>query len=79
MFIVGGMMISRPGVRIGLGLEEGLTPQSLELARYAALPLLVGICIAFVIALFMRETYPTSFAESGNEDGGVAGQCSQKL
>jgi hypothetical protein len=24
MFILGGIMISRPGVRIGLGLEEGV-------------------------------------------------------
>lgn len=58
MFIVGGIMISRPGVRIGLGLDAGLTPSSLELAQYAAYPLLIGVCVAFVIALLMRETYP---------------------
>jgi MFS family permease len=58
MFIVGGIMISRPGVRIGLGLEEGVEPRSLELAQVAGRPLLIGLCIAFVIALFMRETYP---------------------
>ncbi|MFZ5677531.1 MAG: MFS transporter [Pseudomonadota bacterium] len=61
MFIIGGVMISRPGVRIGLGLEAGITPQSFELAQYAATPLLAGICIAFIIALCMRETYPVAF------------------
>jgi len=60
MFLVGGIMISRPGVRIGLGLEEGVPPSSLELAQYAARPLLIGVCVAFVIALLMRETYPTT-------------------
>jgi predicted MFS family arabinose efflux permease len=59
MFLVGGIMISRPGVRIGLGVESGVTPGSLELAQFAARPLLIGVCVAFVIALLMRETYPT--------------------
>jgi hypothetical protein len=27
MFILGGMMISRPGMRIGLGLEAGMAPR----------------------------------------------------
>ena len=63
MFILGGMMISRPGMRIVLGLEAGLTPASLELAQFAARPLLIGLCIAFVIAMLMRETYPSKFAE----------------
>jgi MFS family permease len=58
MFIMGGILISRPGLRIGLGLEAGVTPGSLEMAQYAALPLLIAICLAFVIALLMRETYP---------------------
>jgi predicted MFS family arabinose efflux permease len=64
MFIVGGIMISRPGVRIGLGLESGVTPGSLELAQFAARPLLIGVCVAFVIALLMRETYPTRPVDS---------------
>lgn len=34
MFIVGGIIISRPGVRIGLGLEAGIEPKSLALAQY---------------------------------------------
>jgi sugar phosphate permease len=58
MFIVGGIMISRPGVRIGLGIDEGITPASLELAQYASRPLMLGIMAAFIIALSMRETYP---------------------
>lgn len=58
MSIVGGVMISRPGMRIGLGLEQGVTPASLELAQFAGRPLLIGVCLAFVIALIMRETYP---------------------
>lgn len=60
MFLVGGIMISRPGVRIGLGLESGVTPGSLDLAQFAGRPLLIGVSAAFVIALFMRETYPVS-------------------
>ncbi|HZP68537.1 MAG TPA: MFS transporter [Pseudolabrys sp.] len=58
MFILGGIMISRPGVRIGLGIEEGIAPSSLEMAQFAARPLQIGVCVAFVIALIMRETYP---------------------
>jgi hypothetical protein len=58
MFLVGGIMISRPGVRIGLGLDADLTPRSIELAQFAGRPLLLGIIVALLIALFMRETYP---------------------
>jgi MFS family permease len=58
MFIVGGIMISRPGVRIGLGIEAGIEPKSLELAQYAAWPLMLAIVVALVIALVLRETYP---------------------
>jgi hypothetical protein len=58
MFIVGGIMISRPGVRIGLGLEAGIEPKSLELAQYAARPLMVAIVVALAIAFLIRETYP---------------------
>jgi MFS family permease len=58
MFIVGGIMISRPGMRIGMGIEAGIEAKSLELAQYAALPLMVAIVVALVIALVMRETYP---------------------
>ena len=53
-------MISRPGVRIGIGLEADLTPRSIELAQFASRPLLLGVIAALVIALFMRETYPSA-------------------
>jgi MFS family permease len=58
MFIVGGIMISRPGVRIGRGIEAGIEPKSLALAQYAVLPLMVAIVVALAVALLMRETYP---------------------
>jgi MFS family permease len=58
MFIVGGIMISRPGLRAGLGLEEGLIPASIDLAQFASRPLVLAIIFALVIALFMRETHP---------------------
>jgi hypothetical protein len=45
MFIVGGIMISRPGVRIGLGIEEGVAPASLEMAQFAGRPLLIGVSL----------------------------------
>jgi MFS family permease len=58
MFIVGGIMISRPGVRIGLGIDAGFEPKSFALAQYAALPLMVAIVVALAVAFIMRETYP---------------------
>lgn len=58
MFIFGGILISRPGVRIGLGIEQGLTPKSLELAQYAGFPITVAIVAALILALIMKETYP---------------------
>jgi MFS family permease len=59
MFIVGGILISRPGARIGWGLESGLEPKSLELAQYAGLPITVALVVALVVSVVMRETYPT--------------------
>ena len=58
MFVVGGILISRPGLRIGLGMDEGLAPGSLALAQYASRPLLVSGVAALVVAAMMRETYP---------------------
>ena len=58
MFIVGGIMISRPGVRIGQGLEAGIEPRSLELAQHAALPLVVALVLALALSFYMKETYP---------------------
>ena len=58
MFIVGGMMIQRPGVRIGWGIEAGIERGTLELAQYASWPLMVALVVALGIAVVMRETYP---------------------
>jgi MFS family permease len=60
MFLVGGVMIARPGVRVGWGVESGLAPRSLELARFAAWPLVAALIVAFAVALLMKETYPSS-------------------
>jgi hypothetical protein len=59
-FIVGGILISRPGMRIGPGIEAGLEPRSLALAQYASRPLLAALAIALVLALVMKETHPKS-------------------
>jgi MFS family permease len=58
MFIFGGILISRPGARIGLGLEAGYEPKSLDIAQYASLPLIVALVVALVLAFVMKETYP---------------------
>lgn len=59
MFIVGGIMISRPGMRIGWGLEAGMEPKSLALAQHALLPLMAAVVVALVLAFMMRETFPS--------------------
>lgn len=58
MFIFGGILMNRPGVRIGWGIEAGATPASLSLAQYAGLPVVIACVLALLIALLMRETYP---------------------
>lgn len=58
MFLAGGVMISRPGVRIGLGLEEGIDPTSQALVAQATAPLFLAILAALVVAVCLRETYP---------------------
>lgn len=60
MFIAGGIMISRPGFRAGLGLDEGIEPASLELVQFAARPLMLALLAAFLLAMFMRETHPSN-------------------
>jgi hypothetical protein len=54
-------MISRPAVPICLAIEAGIMPKSLELAQYAARPLMVAIVLALAIASAMGETYPKIF------------------
>jgi MFS family permease len=58
MFIIGGVLMSRPGVRIGWGIDEGIDAGSLDLVQYAALPITIALVLAFVLALVMRESYP---------------------
>ncbi len=58
MFIAGGILMSRPGIRIGWGLEAGIEPKSLELAQYAGLPITVAVVLALVLSILMKETYP---------------------
>ena len=45
-------------MRIGLGIDAGIEPKSVEIAQYAARPLMVAIVLALAIAFAMRETYP---------------------
>lgn len=61
-FIVGGILISRPGVRMGVGIDAGIEPNSLAIAQYASVPLLAALVIAFALPFFMKETYPKSQA-----------------
>lgn len=58
MFIIGGVLMSRPGIRIGWGIDTGIEAKTLELAQYAALPITIALVLAFVIAIVMKETYP---------------------
>ena len=58
MFIVGGIMMARPGVRIDRAIERGMDPGSLDLAQYAGLPFIVALAVAIVLAFVMRETHP---------------------
>ena len=45
-------------MRIGLGIDAGIEPKSLELAQYASRPLMLAIVVSLAIAFAMRETYP---------------------
>jgi hypothetical protein len=63
-FILGGILISRPGVRIGWGVEAGIEPRTLALAQFASWPLIVALAIGVALALGMKETYPKSSGPS---------------
>ena len=58
MFILGGVLISRPGVRVGMGLEAGIE-KGMALVQYAGLPLVIALVLALIMVLFMKETYPS--------------------
>jgi len=70
MFILGGILISRPGERIQMGVDSGIQPASLDIAQYAAWPLVVALALALVLAFVMKETYPGTH---GNEHAGAGG------
>jgi MFS family permease len=60
MFIVGGVLIARPGVLGSRAIERGIEPGTLELAQASGRPVLVALAVALVIAFVLRETYPGS-------------------
>jgi len=52
-----GCVVSRlPGV----GLDARLAAATLDMAQFAARPLMISVCLAVLVAAFMRETYPRS-------------------
>lgn len=57
MFLTGGILISRPGVRIDQAANLGISP-GMELGQYVVLPLLVALAAAMMLTLLMKETYP---------------------
>jgi MFS family permease len=61
-FLVGGILISRPGMRIGVGIDAGIEPESLALAQYASRPLLAALALALALTFYMKETYPKNVA-----------------
>ena len=58
MFILGGILISRPGMRIDRAIELGIEPKSYDLLQYAAQPLVIALAISVVLAFAIKETYP---------------------
>jgi MFS family permease len=63
MFIVGGLMISRPGARVDRAIELGVERGTLDLVQYAAVPLIAACAVAILLSLAMKETYPTPDAK----------------
>jgi len=60
MFIVGGLMIDAPGIRIGQGIAEGVPRGTMEMVAFAGLPLVVVLAISVVLSFIIKETYPKS-------------------
>ena len=57
MFLVSGALIAAPGQIASPEIAAG-TKVTLALADEAALPLIIGVVVALVLALVMKETYP---------------------
>jgi MFS family permease len=68
MFIVGGVLIARPGVLGSRAIESGVEAGTLELAQIAARPLVMGLVLAVLLAFAMKETYPGSGQEDAAHD-----------
>ena len=63
MFIFGGLMMSRPGVRIDRAIESGIPKGSMDMVQYASLPLVAATALALLLCFFLRETHPERKAE----------------
>ena len=59
MFIVGGVLIARPGVLGSRAIEQGVeTTGTLALSQVAGRSLVLGRVFATVLACVMKETHP---------------------
>jgi hypothetical protein len=58
MFIVGGIMIARPGVRVDRAIERGIEAGTMDIVQFAAVPLILALALALVVSLAMKETFP---------------------
>lgn len=56
MFIAGGFLINAPASRVVSAQAAGDT--ALNVAQYAAYPLLAALLLALILSFFMKETYP---------------------
>ena len=72
MFILGGVLIARPGVLGSRAIERGLEAATLELAQAAGRPLLIALIVALVLAFLMKETYPKVHTETQGAAGSLA-------
>ena len=57
MFLVSGVLIAVPGEIVAGDVAAGMKV-SLSMAYLAAIPMVIGLTIALVLALAMKETYP---------------------
>ena len=58
MFIAGGFLIDAPASRVVTA--QAMGEKGLDVARYAAFPLLAALLVALLLSFFMKETYPKS-------------------
>jgi MFS family permease len=57
MFLVSGLLISRPGAIAG-ELSAAGTAVTLDFAQTAIRPLVIGLIVAFMLAALIRESHP---------------------